>query len=213
MTGAALDDRAARDGGAPGLRERKKARTREALEAAAFELFATQGFEETTIDEIVAACDVSPRTFFRYFATKEEVLFANSDARLDRLLEVLVSRPRAEAPFDAVAASIMTVAREYEDERERMLVRWQILERTASLKWRSLERQRGWEDAIAEVLEQRSTPVAPDAALELRVVAGVTTAALRAAVALWLTDDRVDLTTLLRRAFGRLASGLATAPS
>ena len=67
------------------LRERKKRRTRDALLRAALELFATRGYEETTVDDIAAAVDVSQRTFFRYFAGKEETAFF-----VPRLAETLV---------------------------------------------------------------------------------------------------------------------------
>lgn len=80
----------------PNLRERKKQRTRDALVRAALELIASRGYEGTTVDDIAAAVDVSQRTFFRYFASKEEVLFSRFDEALDLLQDFLDSRPAEE---------------------------------------------------------------------------------------------------------------------
>ncbi|WUQ01829.1 TetR family transcriptional regulator [Streptomyces sp. NBC_00247] len=87
---------------AVGLRERKKQRTRDALLHAALELFTTQGYERTTVDGIVEAVAVSQRTFFRYFANKEDVLFATQDMVEARFLAELLRRPADEPPLEAL---------------------------------------------------------------------------------------------------------------
>src|SRR6476661_3304092 len=104
-----------------GLRERKKARTREALHDAAMDLFSRHGFDGTTVEEIADACEVSPRTFFRYFPTKEDVLFADADARRDRLLAVLAERPAAEPAFAALCAAMRTLTADYRDDRDALV--------------------------------------------------------------------------------------------
>jgi AcrR family transcriptional regulator len=73
----------------PGLRERKKRRTRRALAEAALALFAEKGYDQTTVADIAGAADVSTRTFFSYFRTKEDVLFADADERLDLIHDAL----------------------------------------------------------------------------------------------------------------------------
>ncbi|MFH8519744.1 TetR family transcriptional regulator [Streptomyces gelaticus] len=90
-----------------GLRERKKRRTRDALLHAAFELFTTQGYEKTTVDEIVDAVEVSQRTFFRYFASKEEAAFAIQEAMESYFLAQLRRRPADETPFDAMRNAVL----------------------------------------------------------------------------------------------------------
>lgn len=90
-----------------GLRERKKRRTRDALLRAALDLFTTQGYEETTVDEIADAVEVSQRTFFRYFAGKESVAFAVQDMVESRFILELRQRPAAETPFEAMRRAVL----------------------------------------------------------------------------------------------------------
>lgn len=88
-----------------GLRERKKQRTRATLTAAALRLFEEQGYERTTIAEIAAAADVSTRTFFSYFAGKDDVVFRDDDTERERMLAVV----RACAPRQSVVDTLVSV--------------------------------------------------------------------------------------------------------
>jgi AcrR family transcriptional regulator len=90
----------------PWHRERKKARTREQLTEAAVRLFAERGFEQTKVDEITAAADVVPRTFFRYFASKDDALFGWYDLPRDATVAALRARPRGEGMVTALIAAL-----------------------------------------------------------------------------------------------------------
>ncbi|ABM11232.1 MULTISPECIES: TetR family transcriptional regulator [Mycolicibacterium] len=83
----------------PSLRERKKTRTRETVRREAFRLFELNGYAQTTVDQIAEAADVSPRTFFRYFPTKESVLF--SDDLLTPIIEAFLAAPAELSPVAA----------------------------------------------------------------------------------------------------------------
>ncbi|MBZ3900448.1 MULTISPECIES: TetR/AcrR family transcriptional regulator [Streptomyces] len=91
----------------PGLRERKKQRTHDALLRAALELFTTQGYDATTVDEIAEAVDVSQRTFFRYFAGKEEAALAITDLPQEHFLAAVRARPAHEAPLEAMRNAVL----------------------------------------------------------------------------------------------------------
>src|ERR1041384_4302319 len=85
-----------------GLRERKKQRTRRTIASEALRLFAERGYEETTIADIAEAADVSPRTFFSYFPSKEDVVFAEIDERLAEVREGVARRPAGETPLESM---------------------------------------------------------------------------------------------------------------
>ncbi|SES40617.1 TetR family transcriptional regulator [Lentzea albida] len=98
----------------PGLRERKKVRTRQALVDAAYELFAQQGFAATTVDQIAAAVEMSARTFHRYFASKEDAALSVLTEQHDAMVEALRSRPADEPAMTAMRNAVVEVLTAYE---------------------------------------------------------------------------------------------------
>jgi len=195
-----------------GLRERKKARTREALQEAAMDLFTRQGFDGTTVEEIAEACEVSPRTFFRYFPTKEDVLFADADARRERLLAVLADQPADRPTFAALQAAMRALALDYRDDRVALVARSNVLQGSAQLLAYKAEHQHGWEAAVVDALERRTAEHgAPVAREELQLLTAVATAAMRVSLDSWVADaDGPDLDDLLDRAFARLTAGFGS---
>ena len=191
-----------------GLRERKKEKTRDALIASAIHQFARRGFDHVTVEEIAASCDVSPRTFFRYFASKEDVLFADSDARCEHLLASLAEQDPDASPLQALEAAVRLVAEDYAEQNEVLRARHAIVTATPSLRTRAAERHQGWESSIIQQL--RSSGRARDLNdFDLRLLVAGTTTALRVAVEVWIADDGArDLGVLLDHAFLRLHAGL-----
>ncbi|MEU1737078.1 TetR/AcrR family transcriptional regulator [Streptosporangium sp. NPDC020145] len=112
-------------GEVPGLRERKKLRTRHALISGALRLFLEKGYEQTTISEIAMAADVSTRTFFSYFASKEEVVLCDARESLDRLLRTFAERRPDEGPADLLARAVETIFETLAEDAE---MGWEITE-------------------------------------------------------------------------------------
>jgi AcrR family transcriptional regulator len=105
---------------APTRRERKAASTRRAIVDSARELFDAHGYAETTVDQIAEHADVAPRTFFRYFATKEALLFADFDEERQRMLESLEARPADEDPLTSIAVVLDRFARVLVERRDEL---------------------------------------------------------------------------------------------
>jgi len=103
----------------PGLRERKKQRTRETLARVALELFDERGYHATTLAEIAEAADVSTRTIFSYYASKEDILFSEFPGLKDALARALAERPAGKDALETVHDFIHSLDLLEEDERHR----------------------------------------------------------------------------------------------
>ena len=101
------------------LRQKHTDRTRQSIIDAAFELFLEHGFAATTVDDIAMRADIAPRTFFRYFPTKESVLFHDSDAKLDVIRERLSERPTGESAAEAIVGLLSGMAEDLGNDQRR----------------------------------------------------------------------------------------------
>lgn len=143
------------------LRERKKQRTREALLRTALELFTTQGYEHTTVDDIAEAVDVSQRTFFRYFAGKEEAALGVQEITVAHFLEAVRERPSHEAPMEALRQAVLEGWDTLNEVVEAVvpiglyLRMYQVIESTPVLLAAHLRRSVEIEEAIAHILAER----------------------------------------------------------
>jgi AcrR family transcriptional regulator len=135
---------------ATGLRERKKQRTREAIVRVAFELFAERGYQATTLNDIADAAEVSRRTIFAYFPSKEEILFCDFEATAKTLEDALAARPSGMDALQVVREFIISQAPKGEDELDP--VRRRIVEQDETLRSRMRARMARMEDLIAAAI-------------------------------------------------------------
>jgi AcrR family transcriptional regulator len=187
------------------LRDRRKDRTRRVIQAEALRLFADKGFAATTIEEIAAAADIAPRTFFRYFPAKEEVVFW-ADYQLT-LAGFVAARPGDEPAIQALHHGIADgLADFYDQDRERLLERIKLAFRTRALHPRLRQQQADWAAAMTALLAARLG--APPDDLEVRAIAAAIAAALFVAIEEWQAHDgQPDLRMLIDRALGSVLAG------
>jgi AcrR family transcriptional regulator len=142
----------AMEGVEPGLRERKKQRTREQIIERATPLFAERGFEAVTVAEIAAAAEIAPRTFFAYFPTKEDVVFHDAEAVLGAMQARLAQRPPGETTLDALHTWLRALILSVDPADEMERCRQQAIDASPSLQARRLQMLGRFEAALAEAL-------------------------------------------------------------
>jgi AcrR family transcriptional regulator len=161
-----------------GLRERKKEQTRRAIEDAAFRLFAERGFQATTVADIADAAEVAPRTFFAYFPSKEDVLFADADETFDALAARLRDRPPDESTFDALRAWIADLLPDLEADEDREALRHRLCSEHDSIAAHERHVMARFEAIIAESIAADLGDAPTD--LRPRMIAAAAIAALMA---------------------------------
>jgi AcrR family transcriptional regulator len=196
-----------------GLRERKKLRTREALADAAFELFQAKGFEATTIDDIAEQVELSPRTFFRHFASKEDVALTLMERQFAAIYVALAARPADEPVVTALRHATVEMMQACEAgkagfDQERFSCAQRLIAENPSIRGRALELAATRLDELgAHVAKRMGVDPATDPRPTL--VAAVATTAVQTAVVAWRElEPETPASVLADRALALLEEGI-----
>lgn len=195
------------DQAALGRRDRKKRLTRDALTAAALRLVAEHGLENVTVEQISEAADVSSRTFFNYFPSKDEALIGDQTVDRERILSRLAAVPPRVPALEAVRLALAETVDTMEAERELWRLRLAVIARNPALLPRLVAGNTEAEQAIVAAIAAR-LGVAPDHG-HPALVAAVAGAAFRTALLRWAAEaDTRPLRDLVDEAFAAVAAGL-----
>ena len=195
---------------APTRRERKKLETRQALERAALRLFGERGYEQTTVEDIAEAADVAVRTFFRYFSSKQDVLFGEVVTdRVVRLRAELAARPLDEDLLDSIRTVMDLLDFTGPDEEEQILARMELMRRQPSFVTRYLEIMDEMRSTVVDFVAER-TGLDPSRELFPLLVGGACVASWDSSLKLWVASGATTSLAKLRNdAFTTLTAGLA----
>ncbi|MGC9537412.1 mycofactocin system transcriptional regulator [Streptomyces sp. UG1] len=184
---------------------RPSATSRDQLEGVAFELFASKGFEQTTIDDIAAAAGISRRTFFRYHASKNDLVWGDFDGQLVRLRELLDACPPDLPMMDALREAVVAFNRFDPAEVPWHRRRMELILRVPALQADSTLRYTSWRSVVSSFAAER-TGLPPQSLLP-RQIGYAALATCIAAYEQWLHDENADLSGLLDSAMRELQSG------
>ena len=186
------------EGAAAERRERRRAETRARIQAAAMELFVANGFEKTTVDEIAVAADISRRSFFHHFTSKESVVFAWQNSYGGMIEAALAERPPEEglatAALEAVMATLVAAD-------PRALIYLDLIRATPVLRARDHANNAIVEECVYEALLKRAGPDATQ--LDVRLLAMAVMGTLRVAGDIWMDRQAEDPIAYFRKAIER----------
>jgi mycofactocin system transcriptional regulator len=172
----------------------------------AFNLFITQGYEETTVDDIARACGIGRRTLFRYFPSKNDIPWGDFDDLLENFAEVLEATDPCWPISDALRQAIIEFNTFPAEETPYHRARMDLLLSVPSLLGHSTLRYQRWREVIQAFVGNR-LGVSPQS-IEARTVAWVSLGLSLAAYEQWLFEPNTSLQTLLSRAFDALEDAL-----
>lgn len=191
----------------PTLRDVARGAVRDQVSKAAWTLFAQQGFEGTTVDEIAEAAGMSRRTFFRYFSGKEELVLEQLVKSAGAVADALAERPLDEPAWMALRAAFQVSVEIQEDHADTTRRLLRMLDDEPALRSVLSERRRRWEELLAPYvavrLPKRAAGRGPDP--RARAVAASAIACLETAQAMWAEHPNARLTTLLDQAMSSVS--------
>jgi len=185
----------------PNLREQQKAATRDQLIRKGIELYLKQGFENTTVDQIVEPLGIAKRTFFRYFKSKEEVVFVFYEDKTAHLVAELKNRPKDESPFKAVCEALSLQLQLYDTDPKSAWALVRLIKENPALVGKGFEKRLAREKALTEALVEREGSNTMNT-LKAQLIVGVASVAWMAALDEWYEQGgKTDLREILEKTF------------
>ena len=172
---------------AEGLRERRKEAIRQEVSQAGIKLFLKQGFEKTTIDEIVGPLGISRRTFFRHFETKEDLVFVWYEDLTKKLVTACAARPSEETPYEAVCAALRGLLELYDANPKWAKKMVKLASETPALVGKSHEKRAMWGRALAATIAKRMDK-SPERDLYAEIIASTAINAFALSVDTWYAE-------------------------
>jgi mycofactocin system transcriptional regulator len=187
-------------------RGRRQRTSHAELERVAFGLFADKGFDQTTIDDIAEAAGIGRRTFFNYYASKNDLVWGRFDEDVARLRRLLAAAPPGIALLDALRAAVVEFNRYDEAVLPGHRTRMRLILHVPALQADSTLRYAQWATAVAEFVAARTGH--PVTGLVPRLVGQMALGAAITAYRQWLDDESADLSELITEAMTLLGTGL-----
>jgi len=193
------------------LKVRKQELVRNVIYDAAIDLFAVKGFDETTVEEVAVAAGVSRRSFFRYFASKDDLLAHNVVHYGDVLKAAVTTCPATFTPLQVVRETVLTIARGASGHSHTRQV-IEIAERSASARQAHTSRMREVEDNLAAAFATRLKSVS-NFDVQPRLLASLTLTVMNVAIMSWYRGDCKDLVAVANQVFTNLTRFISDRPN